>query len=65
MPVIYTRGQGFDGQFEDGEVGYSVNCFDAEEIADRIEDVINNYDRFRIMLLTESRSLIGMFIRNI
>jgi len=45
LPVIYTRGQGFDGQFEDGEVGYSVNCFDAEEIADRIEDVINNYDR--------------------
>ena len=43
LPVIYTRGQGFDGQFKDGIVGYSVNCFDAEEIANRIEDIINNY----------------------
>jgi len=44
LPVIYTRGQGFDGQFEDGIVGYSVNCFDAKEIADKIENIINNYN---------------------
>ena len=25
LPVIYTRGQGFDGQFLEGEVGYSVD----------------------------------------
>ncbi len=43
LPVIYTRGQGFDGQFEDGTVGYSVNCFDAEEIADRIISIMNRY----------------------
>ncbi len=44
LPVIYTRGQGFDGQFEDGEVGYSVNCFDADEIADRIIRITNEYE---------------------
>ena len=26
LPVVYTKGQGFDGQFPDGEVGYSVEA---------------------------------------
>ena len=43
LPVIYSRGQGFDGQFQEGEVGFSVDCFDAQEIADRILDVLLNY----------------------
>lgn len=43
VPVIYTRGQGFDGQYEDGEVGYSVNCYDAQEIAYRILDILSDY----------------------
>ena len=44
LPVIYTRGQGFDGQFADGEVGYAVDCFDANEIADKVIDTVNNYE---------------------
>lgn len=36
LPIIYSKGQGFDGQFEDGEIGYSVNPLDADEIADRV-----------------------------
>ncbi|KUO49308.1 MAG: hypothetical protein APF76_16020 [Desulfitibacter sp. BRH_c19] len=44
LPVIYTRGQGFDGRFEEGEVGYNVDCFNYEEIAGRIQDIIINYD---------------------
>lgn len=43
LPVIYTKGQGFDGQFEDGEVGFAVDCFDTDEIADKIVDIINNF----------------------
>ena len=42
-PIIYTRGQGFDGQYADGEVGYSVDCFNAEEIANRIIDITQDY----------------------
>ena len=45
LPVIYTRGQGFDGQFEDGEVGFAVNCFDSNEIAERIIDINENYNK--------------------
>lgn len=43
LPVIYTRGQGFDGQFTDGKVGYSVNCNNSEEIAMRIFDITTRY----------------------
>ena len=45
LPVIYTKEQGFDGQFEEGVVGYHVNCFDIYEISNRIEDIINNYSK--------------------
>lgn len=43
LPLIYTRGQGFDGQFQDGEVGYSVDCFDTIEIANKVLDILNDY----------------------
>ena len=44
LPIIYTKGQGFDGHFESGVVGYSVSCFDNEDIADNIIRIINNYE---------------------
>jgi len=44
LPVVYTKGQGFDGQFEEGVVGYHVECFNAEEIASRIVDIEENHE---------------------
>lgn len=44
LPVIYSKGQGFDGQFKEGEVGYGVNSFDASEIANRIMDILSDYN---------------------
>lgn len=44
LPVIYTKGQGFDGQFKEGEVGYSVQYDSAEEIAEKIELIIKDYE---------------------
>ena len=43
VPVIYTRGQGFDGQFPEGEVGYSAACGDVREQADRLIQIVDNY----------------------
>ena len=43
LPVIYTRGQGLDGQFKDGEVGYSVDDNNPLELAEKILMVCNNY----------------------
>ncbi len=44
LPVLYTKGQGFDNQYEDGTVGYAVNDRDSTDLANKIKMVINNYD---------------------
>ena len=43
VPVIYTRGQGFDGQFPEGTVGYSAACGDVREQADRLIQIADGY----------------------
>ena len=43
LPVLYTRGQGFDGHFPDGTVGYAVSDSDPAQLADRLERVISGY----------------------
>ncbi len=45
LPVIYTRGQGFDGQFPEGEVGFAVDPMDASGIAGAIDRIRADYDR--------------------
>ena len=45
LPVLYTKGQGFDGQFPEGTVGYAVSDTDAEDLADKIKRVIENYEQ--------------------
>lgn len=45
LPIIYTKGQGVDGYFQQGEVGYSVDCKDAKAIADSIEMIKKDYVR--------------------
>lgn len=44
VPVLYTKGQGFDGQFPEGDVGYHVNPHSPIDIADKVEMILNNYD---------------------
>mgnify|MGYP001165754011 FL=1 len=43
LPIIYSKGQGIDGFFQDGEVGYAVNPRSIDDIAEKIEMIINNY----------------------
>lgn len=47
LPVIYTEGQGFYGQFDEGIVGYAVNPNDCYDIAQKIKKVIEVYQNFR------------------
>ncbi len=44
VPVLYTRSQGFDGQFPEGEVGFSVACGDVREQAERLVDAARDYE---------------------
>ena len=43
LPVIYSKGQGFDKQFEGGEVGCSVDALDDSDVAVKIEEVFKTY----------------------
>lgn len=45
VPVLYTSGQGFDGQFPNGTVGYAVSDTDSAGLAERIRQVIAEYPR--------------------
>lgn len=44
LPVVYTRGQGFDGQFGEGEVGYAADAEDIQDIARAVARTLKEYD---------------------
>jgi len=44
LPVVYTKGQGIDGYFAPGEVGYAVDPDNKKEIIDAINSIIDNYN---------------------
>lgn len=45
LPIVYTKGQGIDGYFEDGSVGYSVNPNDISEITCKIIRIREKIDK--------------------
>lgn len=57
LPVIYTKGQGFDGQFKEGTVGYHVTPESPADIAEKIKKVIDNYEH----LSSNCLSSVGKF----
>lgn len=44
LPILYSKGQGFDEQFPDGTVGYAVEKMNPEDIANKILKVLANYN---------------------
>ncbi len=53
LPVIYTKGQGIDGYFNSGYIGYSVNSKNIHDIADKIKKIIDNYQYLSTNCLKE------------
>ena len=45
LPVIYTKGQGFDKQFDEGIVGYHIDPNDIIDIKDKILNIIESYEK--------------------
>jgi L-malate glycosyltransferase len=43
LPVIYSKGEGIDGIFNEGEVGYAVNPYHVESITQSIKDIYGAY----------------------
>lgn len=46
LPVIYTKKQGFDSHFDDGDVGYAVTWDQPEEIVQAILAILEDYPGF-------------------
>ena len=55
VPVLYTRGQGFDGQFPEGEVGFSVPCGDTAAQADALCRVMEDYPARSVRCVERAR----------
>lgn len=45
LPLVYTRGEGFDGQFPDGEVGFPVEPLSLDSVATAMEKIKRDYAR--------------------
>lgn len=54
LPIIYSRGQGFDNVYSNGYVGYSVNSRDITDIENQIVNTINNYTTLTDNIQNES-----------
>lgn len=44
LPVLYTQGQGFDGLFPPGEVGFPVDGRHPQQIARHLQEALKGYD---------------------
>lgn len=55
LPIIYTKGQGIDGYFDQGLVGYSCAPQDVDEIMTAIMAIVNNYSVISDMCFKESQ----------
>lgn len=43
LPILYTKNEGFDGFYPDGKVGYAAEAGNVDDIADKLERIINEY----------------------
>ena len=44
LPVVYTRNEGFDGQFSNGIVGYAVDSHSSDELVYVIKNILEKYN---------------------
>lgn len=47
LPLIYTKNEGFDKNFDEGFVGYSVNPNSVNNIVSKLESLILNYNKIQ------------------
>lgn len=64
LPVIYTRNQGFDGQYAEGVVGYSVSPYDIVDIYNKIILIKNNYNSISDNCVKYSKNYSWVYLNN-
>ena len=55
LPVVYSKGQGFDNQFPEGKVGYHVDAYSAQDVADGIEKVVGSFSDITANTISSAR----------
>lgn len=55
LPVLYTKGQGFDGQFPDGLIGYAIEPDRPEDIAAKMELAVSRYETLAENVLVNAK----------
>ena len=55
LPVIYTKNEGFDQFFPEGEVGFAMKYDDYEEMAKNIDEIVNNYNTISANCVEKSK----------
>lgn len=55
LPIIYSKGQGFDEQFQNGMVGYSVYANSPQSVADGIRNVLHEYSDIQSRVVNSAR----------
>lgn len=56
LPVIYSKGQGFDHQFPEGLVGYHVSANSPKDVADGIMRVIDSFSEMQKNVVPSARA---------
>ena len=54
LPLVYTKGQGFDGQFQEGEVGFSANDDDEDDVVDAVDRIMERFKEISEKCIAES-----------
>ena len=55
LPVLYTIGQGIDGYFDQGSVGYSCDPLDVKGITDKILSITKDYSNISMQCVEASQ----------
>lgn len=45
LPILYTKGQGFDGQLKEGTVGYHIEAENPADICEKLEKTAQEYEK--------------------
>jgi glycosyltransferase involved in cell wall biosynthesis len=55
LPIIYSKNDGIDGFFQDGEVGYGVEGSNYDEWNIVLQKIIDNYDQISKQAIHKSK----------
>ncbi|MCH3923900.1 MAG: glycosyltransferase family 4 protein [Bacteroidales bacterium] len=49
LPIIYTKGQGIDGTFNNKRIGEKVNSYSIKDVSKKISQMIKEYDKYEFI----------------